>query len=49
MADGLILIQPRLIPPLDPDFCPAVLMIASLFRGISKERFGEIKDLFLRI
>jgi predicted NBD/HSP70 family sugar kinase len=24
-------------------------MIASLFRGIPKERFGEIKDLFLRI
>ena len=24
-------------------------MIASLFRGIPKDRFGEIKNLFLRI
>ncbi len=40
MTDGLTLIQPRLVPPLDPDFRPAVLANRSFQKEIANSGVG---------
>ena len=40
MANALILVQPRLIPPLDPDFRPAVLANRAFQREVADSKAG---------
>ena len=40
MTDGLTLIQPRLIPPLDPDFRPAVLANRTFQKEVADSGVG---------
>jgi hypothetical protein len=40
MADGLVLVQPRLIPPLDPDFRPAALANCAFQRKVAESSIG---------